>query len=182
MNRLNFFMAMAFASSVLLACNQNPDSTSNTVDKDSANLKTSTTEAQVIFQDAMINDAYTHYSSLKNALVASNVENASKSAASLSEALKKIKGCQNTADIATNIAGYSDLTAQRKDFTILNADFIALLKHADLEEGTVFVQYCPMANAGKGGYWMASNDEIRNPYYGDEMLNCGEVKETFSKK
>ena len=89
---------------------------------------------------------------------------------------------QNTADIAKNIAGYSDLSAQRKDFTVLNADFIALLKHADVEEGTVFVQYCPMANAGKGGYWMASNDEIRNPYYGDEMLNCGEVKETFSKK
>jgi Cu(I)/Ag(I) efflux system membrane fusion protein len=38
-----------------------------------------------------------------------------------------------------------------------------------------------MANEGKGGYWLSSQEEIMNPYYGDDMLHCGEVKETIAK-
>jgi hypothetical protein len=34
-----------------------------------------------------------------------------------------------------------------------------------------------MAKNGDGAYWLASEKEIKNPYYGDDMLNCGEVKE-----
>jgi hypothetical protein len=34
-----------------------------------------------------------------------------------------------------------------------------------------------MANDGNGGYWLSSEPQIKNPYYGDEMLECGEVKE-----
>jgi hypothetical protein len=47
--------------------------------------------------------------------------------------------------------------------------------------GSIYVQYCPMANEGKGGYWLSSQEEIMNPYYGDDMLHCGEVKETIAK-
>jgi hypothetical protein len=54
------------------------------------------------------------------------------------------------------------------------------MKHTKIDSGSIFVQYCPMANDGDGGYWMASSNEIRNPYYGDEMLNCGEVKEELN--
>ena len=36
-----------------------------------------------------------------------------------------------------------------------------------------------MANEGNGGYWLAAEQEVRNPYYGDEMLACGEVKRTI---
>jgi hypothetical protein len=59
---------------------------------------------------------------------------------------------------------------------------ITLFKKAEITSGSMFVQYCPMANEGEGGYWLSSETEIRNPYYGDEMLNCGEVKETIEKK
>ena len=57
-----------------------------------------------------------------------------------------------------------------------------MFKKVEISSGSMFVQYCPMANDGDGGYWLASETEIRNPYYGDEMLNCGEVKETITKK
>jgi Cu(I)/Ag(I) efflux system membrane fusion protein len=36
-----------------------------------------------------------------------------------------------------------------------------------------------MANDDVGGYWFSESEEIRNPYFGDEMLLCGEVKEVF---
>lgn len=180
MNKLIYFTAIAVSSSMLLACSQNQTTSSDPVDQDTVNVETGS-EGPVVFKDEIINKAYTSYILLANALVASNVESAQKASSGLSKALDQIKGCQNTSDLAKNIAGSSDLITQRKDFTPLSADFIALIKHADVEEGKVFVQYCPMANAGKGGYWMASSDKIKNPYYGDAMLNCGEVKETFSK-
>ncbi|MDJ1498869.1 DUF3347 domain-containing protein [Cytophagaceae bacterium DM2B3-1] len=48
---------------------------------------------------------------------------------------------------------------------------------------TVYKQYCPMALNDKGAYWLSVNKEIKNPYFGDKMLECGEVQEvlTFEK-
>jgi len=36
-----------------------------------------------------------------------------------------------------------------------------------------------MAFDGKGGYWLSNSKEIRNPYFGDIMLACGEVTEVL---
>jgi len=30
-----------------------------------------------------------------------------------------------------------------------------------------------------GAYWLSETPDIRNPYYGEEMLTCGETKETL---
>ena len=40
---------------------------------------------------------------------------------------------------------------------------------------TLYVEYCPMANADQGAFWLSLNPQIHNPYYGDAMLGCGEV-------
>jgi membrane fusion protein, copper/silver efflux system len=34
--------------------------------------------------------------------------------------------------------------------------------------------YCPMVPGG-GGDWMQRKEPLRNPYWGSEMLECGEV-------
>jgi hypothetical protein len=39
-----------------------------------------------------------------------------------------------------------------------------------------------MANKGDGGDWLSTEKEIRNPYYGDEMLECGRVAEEIKAK
>jgi Cu(I)/Ag(I) efflux system membrane fusion protein len=36
-----------------------------------------------------------------------------------------------------------------------------------------------MAEKDKGAYWFSETKEIRNPYFGDEMLGCGENRETL---
>lgn len=38
--------------------------------------------------------------------------------------------------------------------------------------------YCPMVKGGRGD-WLQANDDLRNPYYGSAMLNCGEVVQTL---
>lgn len=32
---------------------------------------------------------------------------------------------------------------------------------------------------GKGAYWLSESEEIKNPYYGEVMLTCGETKEVI---
>jgi Cu(I)/Ag(I) efflux system membrane fusion protein len=48
-----------------------------------------------------------------------------------------------------------------------------------LKDKTTYYQYCPMANRDKGAYWFSETDEIRNPYFGEDMLGCGETRETL---
>lgn len=117
------------------------------------------------------------YIALKNALVATKSEDAKKVAADLSKSLKAREGCENTALIAERIAAAKDIATQRKEFTALSSDVIALFRHADLKTGVIYVQHCPMANEGNGGDWLAAEQKIQNPYYGDEMMECGAVVE-----
>src|SRR5690606_4591357 len=100
----------------------------------------------------------------------------------LSNQLQDIEGCEEAARLANEIAQSDSLQAQREKFSILSDDLIALMKNADIKSGTIFVQYCPMANEGNGAYWMASQKDIRNPYYGEDMLECGEVKEELKSE
>jgi Cu(I)/Ag(I) efflux system membrane fusion protein len=48
-----------------------------------------------------------------------------------------------------------------------------------IDNDTTYYQYCPMANGDQGAYWFSSTKEIRNPYFGDMMLSCGETRETL---
>ena len=165
-------------SGVIAACNQsanngnilNQDSTANTV------------SVSPEIKDGDTKQVYKHYIYLKDVLVESNASEAQTVAKELALALIKIEGCENTAALATKIVNTSDIKEQRFNFTALSSDIIALVKHTEITSGSMYVQYCPMANEGKGGYWLASETEIRNPYYGNEMLNCGEVKDTIEKK
>jgi len=43
----------------------------------------------------------------------------------------------------------------------------------------VYYQFCPMAIDNKGAYWLSEESDIKNPYFGDAMLTCGETKETL---
>lgn len=137
---------------------------------------------EVELRDTSINQAYKCYEDLKNVLVTSNASEARIAASELAIALRKVKGSENTAVLADKIAASTDLSEQRTTFTALSNDVITLFKQSEISSGSIYVQYCPMANEGEGGYWLSSQEEIMNPYYGDEMLHCGEVKETIEKK
>ncbi len=48
-----------------------------------------------------------------------------------------------------------------------------------LSDGTVYYQDCPMVNGDKGAFWLSTFREIKNPYFGEAMLSCGETRETL---
>jgi Cu(I)/Ag(I) efflux system membrane fusion protein len=43
--------------------------------------------------------------------------------------------------------------------------------------GSLFVQFCPMADHNKCAYWLSKEEKVINPYFGDAMPTCGEVKQ-----
>jgi Cu(I)/Ag(I) efflux system membrane fusion protein len=46
---------------------------------------------------------------------------------------------------------------------------------------SLYLEFCPMANSDKGGYWLSTEKEIKNPYFGSKMLKCGEVKKIINE-
>ena len=72
----------------------------------------------------------------------------------------------------------ANLVEVRTHFTQVSDEFYALVKSFKLGgEQDLYWQYCPMANDDTGGYWLSTESEIRNPYFGSMMMSCGEVKE-----
>lgn len=164
---------------MLMACNGSDHSSAGKKDTVAKEVQAA---ASVKFKDPKIEPIFSNYLQLKNALVAGKEAESKAAAKALAPALQRFSGCENTAVIARHIAEAKDLVRQRKEFTALSNDIIALLKHTELTTGTLYVQHCPMANSGDGGDWIAAERKIQNPYYGAEMLECGAVVSEIKAK
>lgn len=77
------------------------------------------------------------------------------------------------------IGSSNDLAIQRQAFSSFSDALYRSLK--EFGAGGIMVYYvqCPMANNNAGAYWLSDTKEIRNPYFGNEMLSCGKVKESI---
>jgi len=64
-------------------------------------------------------------------------------------------------------------------FATFNEAFYHCLETFGIQKGTVYYQFCPMANGNQGATWLSEIEDIRNPYFGDAMLSCGETRETL---
>ena len=167
------FISICFSVILFVACNQS----SKPGNSDSKDVGTSLHEVQL--KNENLESVLHNYLEVKDALVASDSTKVQVASSGLSDALSKIKGCENTAKLAHKVVASNGLEEQRRLFTLLTSDVIPLFKQAEIKSGSIFMQFCPMANNGDGGYWLAKEDQIRNPYYGDKMLKCGKVIEEF---
>lgn len=73
----------------------------------------------------------------------------------------------------------SDIDHQREHFEALSADMNDLIALLGTEK-TLYHDFCPMANNDKGAYWISETEDIQNPYFGSEMMNCGSVKKQIN--
>jgi Cu(I)/Ag(I) efflux system membrane fusion protein len=84
--------------------------------------------------------------------------------------------------IATNAEHlhHQELTAARQSFKPISHAVVALATEVRSEGAdqpfTHF--FCPMVKGG-GGDWLQPGGELLNPYYGSEMLHCGEKVHVF---
>ena len=139
----------------------------------------STEKSPMKFKETQAGTAYGHYIQLKDALVASNKEEAKKHALDLQAALQSTKGLASVGEEAGKVAAASDLEAQRLAFSSLSNAMATWVKSGLLSEGTLYLEFCPMANKSVGAFWLSNDKDIKNPYFGDKMLKCGSVKEVI---
>ena len=73
----------------------------------------------------------------------------------------------------------TDVSEQRKQFEFTSELTIDLIMAYGMKDNQYYVQYCPMAFDNKGAEWISDETGIRNPYFGDKMLKCGQVTDTL---
>lgn len=69
-----------------------------------------------------------------------------------------------------------DIEHQRDHFSMMSDDMYALVK-AFGGGKTLYHDHCPMAKENKGAMWLSESKDIRNPYFGNKMMECGSVEE-----
>lgn len=127
------------------------------------------------------------YFKMEDAFVASDASQVSALAKTTLEKMKAIEvsdlGKIETSHLAKSIeilgaiSTNSDLKNQRAQLVVLNENIVALAMNVKSPTETLYVQKCPMANSNKGAIWLSMEKEIKNPYYGNDMLTCGSVIE-----
>lgn len=135
--------------------------------------------ATVKLKDDQLNAVYQHYVHLTTSLVNGDASEAKIASNAIEAGAKQISGGEPIASSASKITAAPDIEAQRNEYANLSNHLIELAKKSGLSSGALYVDYCPMAMNDKGAYWLSANKEIKNPYFGDKMLSCGEIKETI---
>ena len=121
-------------------------------------------------------DVINDYIKLKDALVASDAKQAQQVAVAMLEVIDAIQTLEIQQNIK-EIAATDELSVQRAYFDSLSMNVYQMAKTAKADLPLLFWQFCPMAFDNRGAYWLSFQEEIRNPYYGDQMLTCGRVEE-----
>ncbi len=140
---------------------------------------TATANTKPVLKNDKLNAVYQHYIHLTTALTNGNEAEAKIAANAIEAGAKEVNGASVIATSAAKITTASGIEAQRKMYEAMTNDMIALVKQEGLANGELYIAYCPMAFDDKGASWISGSKEIRNPYFGDKMINCGEVKETI---
>lgn len=142
---------------------------------------------------AQLKQVFEAYLNVKNALVNDDGAVAQKGAKLMEESLTKVDmkllketeahnhwmTIQKELKASSNaMASTSGIKEQRGHFKHLSAHMISGVQLFGVNQ-KVYNNYCPMADSNKGANWLSLEKEIRNPYYGEAMMTCGEIKATL---
>lgn len=171
-----------------------------TTEKDDASMTDIETENTVVTTKTVaatsftINEIVSGYLKLKNALVKDDSKGAANAGKALYSTFDKVN--PNTIsnvklknkynDIAKNAREHvkhigdnaGKINHQREYFALLSKDVHDLIKTFGTDQ-KLYQDYCPMYNEGKDGYWISETKDVKNPYYGSEMLTCGRMVEAI---
>lgn len=83
---------------------------------------------------------------------------------------------------AEHIQHLADINAERELFETYSTAIINLVERFGISSAStdVHIAYCPMAFDNQGAYWLQTNKDILNPYFGDMMLQCGEITKSIT--
>ncbi len=164
--------------------NEVPSSASNEVMQEK--MDSSKDMAMSDTQDAMAEAILKDYFNLKDALVGDENDKAKMLGGTLAKSLGNLdkstysesqqKELTDIIEDATEHAEHiskSDIKHQREHFKILSKDITVMVAITGTAT-KLYEQFCPMYDGGTA--WLSTKEEVRNPYYGSQMLKCGKVQ------
>ena len=170
----------------------------NSGDQNQTNEDTSSTNSSVNTQKASeansVEGIMESYLKLKNALADDNGKDAANAGKEIVSALKGLDKSrinagrsQELSEITENAVEHAEhiganagnIEHQREHFESLSQDIYDMVKITGSEK-KLYYTHCPMYNDNKGANWLSETKEIRNPYLGKEMLECGTIKEELN--
>ena len=146
-------------------------------------------EVSQTFKD-QIRKVYDTYLPLKDALIETNANEAKQKANPLMTAINNVNMSLVKGDAhhewmkdlrvlkasTQTILDQSDVEKIREALSPLSDQLYQTIIKFQVETGG-YRQYCPMAFDFKGAFWLSDSEKVLNPYFGDEMLTCGNVEE-----
>lgn len=184
----NTIIGIAISAITLAACNDSSKKSNESVTKNNDTTQVKTEDTKV---NSPIREIVIGYLQLKNALVNDDGPEASNSGKKIVDAIERIKNSALTAtqkkavdDVADDIKENAQhcvengnkIEHQREHFEMLSQDMYDLVKAVGTGQ-TLYYDHCPMYNNNKGANWISETKEIKNPYLGKKMPDCGSVKE-----
>ncbi len=130
------------------------------------------------------------YMIIKDALVATNKEEVAKAGVAMGKTLNSFdvgtyteQQQNDLKDIIIDAKEHaehismSEIEHQREHFKALSKDVIDMIAITGAD-AKVYQMSCPMYDGGSN--WLSSSKEVRNPYYGDKMINCGKMEKELN--
>lgn len=192
----NLIIGFALSAFAFASCNNGSSTKEETkMSSDSTqSIGNASTQKTVIPSNTIISpidELLGHYIALKNALVSDDGTAAAKHGKELMESLSKFDqsklnneqrkvfadmsdDCKEMAEHISTNAG--KIAHQREHFDMMSTDIYDLVKVIKPQQ-TLYVDQCPKYNGGKGAVWISEFKDIKNPYLGNSMPECGTVKE-----
>ncbi len=192
-----------FVSGMFLSCETNTSKehqdherteTTENAEKEEINVITPSFTNVDAHVSTHIQSVVDHYIHIKTALVNSNSGEANNGATAILNAVNSFDKSFLPADqtpvynanadgIKANaqiITTEGDIEQQRVAFASLSNNVYGLIKAFGANK-PLYHDHCPMALNDQGAMWLSETEEIKNPYFGDEMMECGSVEEVIQK-
>ncbi len=198
------YIALAIGLAFFSSCgsSQHPDSAATATNAAPAAPKAPMQSMLKEADSKLLMSTLTTYYVLKNAMVATNadgIKTAATQLAAIADSLNKTMAQNYGADdsikaydgmkpfLDTVITESKNIIAlvdpkcerQRLSFGPLSSAMYGLLRKVELKNAGVYHEFCPMAFNDKGAYWLSEESEIKNPYFGKKMMECGEVTDSL---
>lgn len=197
--KILIFSLLAIGTLSMSACKDNKEQTANTtMQHDMKGMKdgqmmegTNMTVTAAKKSSANLNELTLNYMELTSALANDDYGKAASVGKNIVQSLAKIDQSsfsteqkKGFADIVADLKEHAEhigenagnIEHQREHLDLLSADFYDLVKDFGTSK-PVYKVFCPMYNESKGAFWLSNSAEVKNPYYGKDMLSCGEVQE-----
>jgi Cu(I)/Ag(I) efflux system membrane fusion protein len=139
---------------------------------------------------ASLTPVYAAYLEAQEALAADDLDGFTKAATSLNDALGAVN---RSGLVGEPLAGWRRVESQMRVEESLATIDAARARFERMSEGVLDLErrfghrsgevlhraHCPMAFDFKGADWLQRGETINNPYFGDAMLRCGDIVESF---